>query len=135
MGDRVADDVRQVLVQGAAAHDIERLRAATDAQDRQPEPHGLSRNRVLEAIKARLGGTQGDVRPRAVRPRRKVRPSREHEPVETSEQAPGVPVADRRHHHRNAARGLDRPHVGHPERHLGVRRLAVTLKGAQLSWA
>ena len=135
MGDRVADDVRQVLVQRAAAHDIERLSTATDAQGRQPESDSLPRYRILEAIKVRLGRAQFDMRLRAIRPGREVRPSREHEPIQTPEQTPSVLVADRRHNHRNPARGLDRPHVGHPERHLRVRGFAMALKRAQLSWA
>jgi hypothetical protein len=135
MGDRVANDVRQVLMQSAAAHDIERLSTPADAQGWQSEPHRFSRDRILEAIKVRLGRAQLDMRPRAIRRRREVWPSREHETVETSEQAPSVLVTDRRHDHRNPARGLDRPHIGHPERHLGVRGLAVPLKRAQLSWA
>jgi hypothetical protein len=44
-------------------------------------------------------------------------------------------VTQRRHDHRNPTSGLDRPHIGHPERHLGVRRLAVALERAELPWA
>src|SRR5215472_9119081 len=36
----VANDVRQVLMQGAAEHHVENLEAAADAENRQPGFHG-----------------------------------------------------------------------------------------------
>src|SRR4029078_3537473 len=36
MGDLVADDLGEMLVQGASQRDIERLRTPADAQDREP---------------------------------------------------------------------------------------------------
>ena len=54
MPDARADHIRQVLVQRSAARHIDRLGAATDAQDRQINPQGLMDNRVLERVEIRL---------------------------------------------------------------------------------
>ena len=128
MGDRVAHNIWQVLVQGAAAGDVERLRAATDAEDRQLEPRGLPSHGVLKAVELRLGHPELHVRPGPVRTRGQVRPPGENEPVEASEHARDVPVSQRRYYDRDPTSGLDRLHVGHPERHLWDRRLAMTLE-------
>ena len=130
--DRIADNVRQVLMQAAAAGDIEGLRAPANAQDRQLPPERLPSHRVLGAIEPRLGRAELDVGPRTIGLGGEVWTSREHEPVETGEHTPNIPVTERRHDHRNTAGGLGCPHVGHPKRHLRVRRLAMTTKRDEL---
>ncbi len=52
--DRPVGDVGQVLVQRAAAGDVERLEAAADAEDGEPEPVGLLRDAELELVERRL---------------------------------------------------------------------------------
>ena len=61
----------QVLVQGAAADDVERLGAAADRQDRHLAGVGAPRDRELEAVEVGLGRAQFGVRLGAV-----VRPGR-----------------------------------------------------------
>ena len=52
--DRVVGDRGQVLVQRPAAGDVERLRAAADAEDRQPSGVGDPRHLELEQVQRRL---------------------------------------------------------------------------------
>ena len=75
MVDRVAHNLWQVLVQRPAAGDVERLSAAADTQDRQPQPGSLPSHRVLKAIEPRLGHAELHVRPGPVGRGGEVRPS------------------------------------------------------------
>ncbi len=79
--DHLPDDIRQVLVQRAAPSDIERLRAATDPQDRKLQVEGLQGDRVLEGVKARLGRAKLIMRFGTVGRRGEIRAAREHQRV------------------------------------------------------
>ena len=57
--DGAVGDVRQMLVQRAAARDVERLAAAADAEDRDAERVGLAGDRELEGVERRLDRTRG----------------------------------------------------------------------------
>jgi hypothetical protein len=52
----LSDLVRQVLVKVPAAGDVQHLRAAADAEHRQPPPVGRPDQRQLERVELGLGG-------------------------------------------------------------------------------
>ena len=133
--DHIASDIREVLVQSAAARDIERLDAATDPQDRKLEAKGLPGNRVLEAVKAGFGRAQLLMWFGAVGSGGEIRTTREHQRIQPPEQPPDVSASEWGHNHRKRAGGLERPHVGHPEGHLGIGRLAVAAQRRKLARA
>ena len=128
---------REVLVQRPAAGDVERLAAAADAQQRHPALERRARERELEGVERRLGRPQLLVAVGgAVRAGVQVRAAGEADAVEPADQRLEVRHA-RRQHDRDRARALDPLHVGHPERHLGMVRLALATQrrqpaGAQL---
>ena len=121
-----------VLVQRAAAGDVERLRAAADAEQRHPHGVGGARQLELEAVELRLGRAELLVRAGAVGGGVEVRPAGEADAVEAVEQR-GDPVVQRRQHDGHAAGQLDGPHVGQPQRHLMLRRLAVPAERRKLA--
>ena len=128
---------REVLVQRPAAGDVERLAAAADAQQRHPALERRARERELEGVQRRLRRPQLLVPlGGAVGAGVQVRAAGEADAVEAGDQRLQVRHA-RGQHDRDRARALDPLHVGHPERHLGVVRLALTTQrrqpaGAQL---
>ena len=120
---------RDVLVQRPAAGDVERLRAAADREDRQAALQAHADEAQLERVQARLGRAELDVAVgRAVGGRVEVRAAGETEAVEAVEQRTEVVGAGRRQHHGDRAGGVERAQIGHPQRHLGVRGLAVTAR-------
>ena len=121
-----------VLVQRAAARDVERLRAAADAEQRHPHGVGGARQLELEAVELRLGRAELLVRAGAVGGGVEVRPAGEADAVEAVEQR-GDPVVQRRQHDGHAAGQFDGPHVGEPQRHLMLRRLAVPAERRKLA--
>ena len=135
VGQRGGRQVGEVLVQRASAGDVERLCAAADAEDRQPELQRLADDRVLERVEARLGRAELDVRPLVVGGRSEVGPTGKQQPVQPAEQRGNRGRCERGHHDRHAARGLDRARVRDPECHLSVRRLAVAAQCRELAGA
>ena len=120
---------RQVLVQRAAAGDVERLRAAADAQQRHPALDRRAGERELEGVQRRLGRPELARGARARRrPRGQVRAAGEADAVEAGDQRLEVRHA-RRQHDGHPAGALDRLQVGHPQRHLRVGRLALAAQG------
>ena len=117
--------VGEVLVQRAAAGDVESLGAAADRQDRHPARVGRAGDRQLEAVEVGLGRPELRVARPVVAVRVEVGPAREADARDPVEQRLDRVVAQRRHHHRDAAGPLDRAQVGEPERHLVARRLAL----------
>ena len=117
---------RDVLVQRPAAGDVERLGAAADGEDRQAALEGEPDQAQLEGVEARLGRPELDVAlGRAVGRRVEVGAAGEADAVEAIQQRGEVVGAGRREHHGDRADRVERAQVGHPQRHLGVRRLAV----------
>ena len=86
VGDRAVGDLRDVLMKGAAARDVERLRPAADAEDRQAAGVRLPRELHFEGIELGLGRPQLGVRGAAVGGRVEVGPAREQHAAETVEQ-------------------------------------------------
>ena len=68
---------------------------------------------------------------RAVGRRVEVRAAGQADAVEAIEQRREVIGADRREHDGDRPGGVERPQIGHPERHLGVRRLTVPARRRQ----
>ena len=118
---------RDVLVQRPAAGDVERLRAAADREDRQAALQGELDQAQLEGVEAGLGRARARRGARrAVGRRVEVRAAGEADAVEAVEQRREVVGAGRREHHGDRAGRVERAQVGHPQRHLRVRGLAVT---------
>ena len=123
----------EVLVQRAAAGDVERLHAAADPEHRHPARVGELGERELVAVERRLGGAELRVALLlAVAVRVDVRAARQADAVEPLERRRDRVVAERREHDRDAAGALDRAHVDHPERHLALRRVALGQRVAVL---
>ena len=118
-------ELGQVLVQGAAADDVERLGAAADRQDRH-----LARVGAAGDAPARSGRGRARSGPVGVAARRRrcgveVGAAGEADAVEAVEQRLDRLLVQRRHHHRQGARRLEPAQVGQAERHLVARRLAL----------
>ena len=124
--------VLDVLVQRAAARDVERLGAAADAEQRQPGGVGGAGELELEAVERGLGRAEQLVRAGAVGDGVEVGAAGQADAVEAVEQRL-QPVLQRGQHDRHPAGQLDRAHVGQAERHLMLRRLAVTTERRKLS--
>ena len=125
VGNRAVRDLRQVLVQGAAARDVERLRTAADAEDRQPTRVGLPRQLHLESVELRLGGAQLGVSDAPVGSRVEVGPTGEQHAAETVEQGRDSIQLERWEHDRQSTCALDGTQIGHPECHLDPSGLAT----------
>ena len=124
--DRPVGEVAEVLVQRAAARDVERLAAAADPQHRHPARVGELGERELVGVEVGLGRPELRVARRlAVAVRVDVRAARQADPAQAVQQRRDRVVAERRQHDRQAAGELDRAHVDHPERHLALRRIAL----------
>ena len=109
--ERRAGAVGQVLVEVAAAGDVQHLGAAADGEHGQPARVGAARQLQLEAVEvaARPGPARGGARRRRRPGRCPGRPrGRARQPVE--QRLDGVEV-QRRHHDRQPAGGLDRAQV------------------------
>ena len=90
----------------------------------------------LEGVEARLGRAELDVAVgRAVGRRVEVRAAGQADAVEAVEQRREVIGADRRQHDGDRAGRVQRAQIGHPERHLGVRGLAVAARRRQRAGA
>ena len=121
----VVGDRRQVLVQRPAAGDVERLRAAADAEDRQAHGVGDLRHLELEDVQRGLGRPELGRRRGAVGGGIEVRAAAQAHPAQRREQLRHDLDAQRRKHDRHRAGPRERAHVRHPERHLVLRRLAL----------
>ena len=126
MLDRAVREVAEVLVQAAAARDVDGLAAAADAEHRHPARVGELGQRELVGVEVRLRRPERRVADRlAVAVGVDVGAARQADPAEAVEQRRDRVVAERRQHHRQPAGELDRAHVDHPERHLALRRIAL----------
>ena len=115
----------QVLVEAAAARDVERLGAAADAEDRQPGGVGAARDLELERVEPGLRRAEVRVALGAVGGRVEVRPAGQADARERRDERGDQAAVDGRQHHRHGAGALERAHVGHPERELVLGRLAL----------
>ena len=116
-----------VLVQRPAAGHVERLGAAADGEDRQAALERQLDQFQLEGVEARLRRAELDVAiRRAVGDRVEIRAAAEADAVEALDQRSEVIGADRREHDGDRPGGVQRPQIRHPQRHFGVRGLAVT---------
>ena len=122
-----------VLVQRAAAGDVERLGAAADAEQRHPRGVGGARELELEAVERRLGRAERLVGAGAVGGGVEVGAAGQADAVEARRAASPSRRLERRQHDGHAAGQLDRAHVGQAERHLVLRRLAVTAQRGEVA--
>ena len=125
MADRLTDHLGQMLVQGAAAGDVEHLHAAADGQDRQPALVGGANEVDLEGVELRLGRSDPAAAFRAVAGRIDVRATGQADAVRAIQQRGEALGGHRRGDHGDPARRLDRLQVAQPEHHLVPRRLAL----------
>ena len=86
----VADELRQVLVERAAAGDVEHLHPAADAEQRHVALERAPRQRELEAVALGPGALRLGVRLGAVAGRVDVGAAGEDQPVEQVEQPVGI---------------------------------------------
>ncbi len=121
----VVGDRRQVLVQRAAAGDVERLRAAADAEDRQPSGVGTAGDLELEDVQPRLDRPEIGRRRGAVGARVQVRAAGQADAPQRRQQRGDGLDRQRRQHDRDRPGSRERAHVRHAERHLVLRRLAL----------
>ena len=80
----VADQVGYVLVQGAAAADVQYLHAAADGEQRYAEPQGMAGDGEIPRVPQRYGGLRLRVPGRAVPDRVDVRPARYDQAVKAA---------------------------------------------------
>ncbi len=106
---RDAGIVDEVLVQRAAASDVQHLEAAADGEERQTACDGDVRERGFEVVGPAIDAVHGRVRRFAVQRRVDVGAAGEHERVDTCEQR--LRVAGVVDEHRLCARALDRVEV------------------------
>jgi sulfate-transporting ATPase len=123
----------EVLVQRAAQRDVDGLGAAADAEHRHPHLVDRARELQLEAVERRLGRAERLVGAGAVGRGVEVRAAGQTDAVEALEQRGQRTGAERRQHDRHAARQLDGAHVGQPQRHLVLRRLAVAAERREIT--
>jgi hypothetical protein len=123
--DRVADDVGDVLVQGAAAGDVEDLAATADREDRHVALERGADESELEGVERRLGGAELWVRRGAVRVGMEVRAARQADAVDAVEQRRDHRPGHRRHDRRERAGPAEGLEVAHPEHHLPARRVGL----------
>ena len=114
-----------MLVQRAAAGDVEDLHAAADREDRQPVGVGGACQRQLELVKVCLDRAGALVAALAVGLGIQVGPAGQADAVDPGQQRLSQLGRQRRRHDRDCARGLERLQVAQPERHLALRRLAL----------
>ena len=117
--------VGHVLEERAAARDVERLGAAADAEDRQAAGVGMARDRQLEGVHVGLHRAELGVRLGAVGGRVDVRAAGQADAGQRLQQRGHQLQRQRRQHHRDRPGARERAHVGHAERQLGLRRLAL----------
>ena len=99
---RMADDVRQVLDQRAAANDIDQLHPAADAQHRDVLRECGPQQRELGRVALGTGVGRLRLGLGAVAGRVEVRAAGQHEPVDDRERLCNT-IEDRGKHHRAAA--------------------------------
>ena len=87
----VAEQLGQVLVQGAPARDVDDLHPAADAEQRQVALERAAHEGDLERVAPRIGVDGQRVAPRAVGARVDVDAAGEHEPVDHVERLVGRP--------------------------------------------
>ena len=120
---------RDVLVQRAAAGDVERLAPRQIARIGMLRISAMPHEAQLEGVQARLGRAELHVAlVGAVGRRVQVRPARQADAVEALDQRREVVRADGRQDHRDRAGGVERAQIRHPQGHLGVRGLAVAAR-------
>ena len=116
VGDRlvalVANDLGQVLVQVAAAHDVEQLHAAADGEGRHVARERGTQQRQLGLVAAGADAARGRVGVGAVVRRIDVGAAGEDDPVERAERLLDR-VGERRQQHGPTSGALDRLDVGH----------------------
>jgi hypothetical protein len=115
----------KMLVEAAAARDVERLGAAADAEDRQPGSVRAARDLELERVEAGLGRPEVRVGGGPVGGRVEVRPAGQADARERCDERGDQAGVDWGKHHRHGAGALERAHVRHAERELVLRRFAL----------
>ena len=122
---RAVADVRHVLVQRAAAGDVEHLAAAADAQHGEAERVRAADDGELEGVEPRLDRAQLRVRLGVVGGRVDVGAARHADPRQLVDQRRHVAVRERGQDDRHPAGVLDGPHVGHAEHDLGLSQISL----------
>ena len=115
VGDRAVADVRHVLVQRAAARDVEDLAAAADAEHREAERVRAADDGELEGVELRLHGPEPRVALGAVGGRVEVRAAGHADARQVVDQRRDPVVVERRQHDR-ASRRPARPRARRPRR-------------------
>ena len=88
----VPDQVRHVLIQRAAAADVQHLHAPADGQQRHPEPQRAAGDREIPRVAYRHGRLRLRVPRRAVPDRVDVRAARHDQPVYPRDRGAGLLV-------------------------------------------